>query len=474
MVNGAEPNLHAAGSSDMEERSLRPMEARCFGVVKSNLQRQALPILSDKRHFLGFNTILFHLAGMSQTSKWSKGLATIGIVFAVFNFFLSDLLFGLPSFVLDAVGFWWLFLGAGIVGLAVNRGSINIPAIRTESSIQRQDIIKPTNWSRTGKYALRKSYGIGLVVASLIAFVLALIVGNVGLALLWFVVGLLGGVWSLIAWRFDRDVTTDHTSTFSVRAPDLFSAHDFHIAIRQTAEDLGYEMQRETSPGIGGEPAEHNGELFHAKGGFKARKRPIASSRMLVSDMEDEPFVSDLLTLATAGIIALLIGVTSLASASISLELALRTDEFDIVYFIGPLFLFGGLGVTLYDYYTRTREWGELYCVEEGTIHGSTTRVYEERTLESLESHVEPTVTTAESSATLSVTVGAKCSNLFDEDELESDLETLIDAVDQAATANELDIISANSDDSFDTEENTETASSSPVANDRTFTEESR
>lgn len=387
---------------------------------------------------------------MSQTLKWSKRLATIGIVLAVFEFFLSNLLFGLPTLVSDVVGLWWVFLGAGIIGLAIDRGSVSIPAIRTESSVQRQDIIRPTNWSRTGKYALRKSYGIGLLVASLVAFVLALIVGNVGLAILWFLAGLLGAVLSLTAWRFGRDITAHHTATFSVRAPNLFSAHDFHIAIRQTAEDLGYEMQRETSPGIGGEPAEHNGELFHAKGGFKGRKRPIASSRVLVPDIEDEQYLSNLLTLSTTGIVAILIGVTSLASASIPLELALRTDEFDIVYLVGPLFLFAGAGATLYDYYIRTREWGELYCVEEGTIHGSTTRVYEERTLESLESHVEPTVTTAESSATLSVTVGAKSSSLFDEEELESDLEKLIDAVDQAATANKLDIISTNTDDSVD------------------------
>lgn len=387
---------------------------------------------------------------MSRASQWGRRLATTGALLAVFEFFLQDLLYGLPVFVSDLVGLWWAFLGVGVAALAVDRGSVSLPAIRTEPSVQRQDIITPTNWARTGKYDLRKSYGIGLVLASLIAFILALIVGNVPIALLWFVAGLVGAVWVLTAWRFGRDITTDRTATFSVRAPDLFSVHDFHIAVRQAVEDLGYEIQRETSPGIGGEPAEHNGEMFHAKGGFKGRKRPIASSKLLLSDIEDEPYLSELLTLSTAGIVATLIGVTSLASASIPLETAMATSEFDIVYLVGPVFLLGGVGATLYDYYTRTREWGELYCVEEGTVHGSTTRVYEDRTLEHLESHAEPTVTTAESSATLSVTVGAKSSGLFDEDELESDLDTLIEAIDQAAANNKLDVVSRDGDDAVD------------------------
>lgn len=403
---------------------------------------------------------------MSGLSRWSKRLVAVGIIFGVFRHFLSDLLFGLPVFVSDIVGFWWLFFGAGILGLAATRRNVDIPAIRTESPLQRDDIISSTNWSRTGKYALRKSYGIGLVVAATIAFVLALIVGNSGLAILWFVVGLVGAVWSVAAWRLGRDITTHHTSTFSVRAPDLFSAHDFHIAIRQTAEDLGYEMQRETSPGIGGEPAEHNGELFHAKGGFKSRKRPIASSKLLLPEIEDDPYVSDLLTLSTAGLVAVLIGVTSLASASIPLETALSTEEFDIVYFVGPLFLFSGIAATLYDYYIRTREWGEIYCVEEGTIHSSTTRVYEDRKLENIKSDVDPTVTTAESSATLSVTVGAKCSSLFDEDELEDDIETLTEAVETAAAENELDIISASTGDSAGTGDHTDPDHSSQVETD--------
>jgi hypothetical protein len=387
---------------------------------------------------------------MSRASQWGRWLALTGAVFAVFEFFLQDLLYGLPIFVSDLVGLWWAFLGVGVAALAFDRGSISVPAIRTEPSVQRQDIIRPTNWARTGKYDLRKSYGIGLVVAALVAFILALIVGNVAIGLLWLVAGLVGAVWMITAWRFGRDITADRTATFSVRAPDLFSAHDFHIAIRQAVEDLGYKIQRETSPGIGGEPAEHNGEIFHAKGGFKGRKRPIASSRLLVSDVADEPYVSELLTLSTAGVVATLIGITSLASASIPLETAMSTSEFDIVYLVGPVFLFGGVAATLYDYYTRTREWGELYCVEEGTVHGSTTRMYEDRTLESLDSHAEPTVTTAESSATLSVTVGAKSSGLFDDDELESDLDTLVEAVDRAAAANKLDVVSRDADNGVD------------------------
>lgn len=379
---------------------------------------------------------------MSATTQWSKRLAAVGIVLAVFEYVFPELLFGLPGFIVQIFGLWWVFIGVGVIGLVMGRRNLSIPTFRTKSSLERDDIITSTNWSRTGKYTLQKSYGVAIVVAATIAFILSLIVGNSGLAILWVVVAVAGTILSVVAWRRGRDIISHETSTFSVRAPDMFAAHDFHIALRQAAEDLGYATEQETSPGIGGQPAEHNGELFHAKGGFKARQRPIASSRIVVPDVEDNPFVSDLLTLSTVGVVAILIGFTSLASASIPLETALATDEFDIVYFVGPLFLFGGIIATAYDYFIRTREWGELYAVEEGSIHGSTTRVYEDSTLEQMKSDVEPTVTTAESSATLSVTVGAKCSTLFDDEKLEDDLETLAETVEEAAEEHELKLIS--------------------------------
>lgn len=378
---------------------------------------------------------------MPRTSRWGKILAGIGLVLAAIQFLLPSLLFGPLQVIAPLVELWWLLTGVGIALLLVARYGFELPGVRTETTISRQDIIEPTNWARTSRYVLRQSFGAALAVSGTVLLALSLILGNTALAVLWALAAVLGVVWVTVAWRYSHPIVSHHTETMSVRVPDLFSVHSFHVALRQRAEDLGYKIEHNTSPGRGGQTAPHDDNVFHSKGGFKARRRPVESSQTLVDDLEDDTYLSHVVTLATAGVFSAFLGITLLGVASEPLMVTLTTDQLDPVYVFGPVFLLGGLTAVGYDYVTRTREWGELYCVEEGTIYSSSVNVYEDEVLQRIDSRAEPTVSTPETSAVLSVTVGAKCTALYDHDELEADFEALADAIEAAVEDNHLQIV---------------------------------
>ncbi|MFB6308082.1 MAG: hypothetical protein ABEH35_02020 [Haloarculaceae archaeon] len=379
---------------------------------------------------------------MSGVSRWGKVLLGIGIVLALFQFAMpAGLLVGPVGVIAPLVGLWWALLLLGIAGLAVARFGLNLPTLRTQTPISREDIIQPTNWARNSRYVLRRSFGVALAVSSVVLLIVALALGETGLAILWILTLLLGIVWLVLGWRYSLDIVDHHTHTLSVRVPDLFAVHSFHVALRQQAEDLGYVIQRDTSPGSGGQSSAYNGEVFHANGGFKARKRPVGSSRILFPELDDDPYLSQVATVATLGVFALFLGITLITIAQVSIGMMVATGQLDPALVSGLVFLLVGIVLVAYDYVTRTREWGELYCIEEGTVHSSTVNVYDDDVLSSGTSHASPTVTTPDAAAVLSVTVGAKCSSLFDEADLESDFEALVDEIEVAASDAQLEIV---------------------------------
>jgi hypothetical protein len=380
---------------------------------------------------------------MSKLGKWGRASAALGVILATLNFVFQGVIFtpGSPlTFLSPVVGFWWLFLATGLAAILFERKGLQVAALSTESSLERQDIIEPTNWARNSTYVLRNSYGISLFVSAVIVLIIALLLDQTALLVLWSLILLVGIGWIITARRYSQNISTHHTETLSVRVPNLFAVHSFHVALRQASEDLGYQIQQNTSPGRGGQSASYEQQIFHANGGFKARHRPIKSSKILSDEIADETYLSKILTVSTLGIFCALFGITILSASSTPLQIVLTTEEMDLAYIFGPLFLLSGLIVTGFDYYTRTREWGELYCVEEGTVYSSSLNIYDQEVLEKT-SHNEPTVKAPETSAVLSVTVGAKCTGLYDEEKLTDDFSALADSIDDAADENQFEVV---------------------------------
>ncbi|WP_152423892.1 hypothetical protein [Natronobacterium lacisalsi] len=314
-----------------------------------------------------------------------------------------------------------LVFGALLVGLS--RFDVSLPGVKSQLALDRQDVVASTDWSRIGKYTLRSSFGSALAVSGGVLFVLSLALQEFSQAGLWATVAAAGVVVQAVSWRFAHEIAADRTHTISVRAPDVFSLHSFHIAVRQRAEDLGYRIVTNASPAESGSQSPIDDDVLHARGGFKARKRPIEDAKPLASELND-PYAERLLTVTTLGVFALSLGILVF---SVGDELAESLPILGI-----PLALFG-VAVIAYDYVTRTREWGELYCVEEGTAYATRTNEYADDVLEGVEYSVDPSVSSPATGAVLSVTVGAKCTSLYDEDRLESDFEELAEAVETAA-----------------------------------------
>ena len=312
----------------------------------------------------------------------------------------------------------------GVLLLALGRFDISLPGVSRQLTLDRQDIVASTDWSRIGKYTLRSSFGIALAVSGAVLFVVSLALQEPTQAALWATVSVVGLIIHGISWRFAHEITADHTQTISVQAPDLFSLHSFHLALRQRAEDLGYRVVTNASPAKSGSRSPINDDMLHSKGGFKARKRPIEDAKPIASELDDQ-YVKQILTVTTAGVFSVLLGILLITAGD---EVASSLPLIGI-----PL---TGLGtaVIAYDYVTRTREWGELYCVEEGTVHAMRTNEYADDVVDGMDYGVDPSVSSPATGAVLSVTVGAKCTSLYDESQLEADFERLVESVETAAT----------------------------------------
>ncbi|MDF9747597.1 hypothetical protein [Natrinema salsiterrestre] len=379
---------------------------------------------------------------MAATSRNGKVLLVLGILLVALDG-LGLTAFGGPLSALGpVVDFWWLLVLVGVSLVLLPRLTANtgIPffGVGGSATHDRQDIIAATDWSRLGQDAFRNSYGIALTVSAAVLFVLALGLQEFGLVILWTGAMIVGALVIAITWRSSNTIIDDYTQTISVRAPDNFAAHSFHIALRQRAEDLGYRIVSTTSPTEGGQRSAVSDTIFHANGGFRSRNRPIEESRPLAPEVDDE-YLERILTVATLGVFASLLGISL-----VSVDLGGPS-----VRALGAVLFIVGVAVVAYDYAIRTREWAELYCVEEGTVYSTTVNHYTDDVLDAFDSpKIDPNTSTTETAAVLSVTVSGTCTPLYGEEHVEEDFEALVDAVEAAADEYRFDIVDGSPGDS--------------------------
>lgn len=328
---------------------------------------------------------------------------------------------------------WWLPVAAGVGLYLYGRYGDDLPGSASAAALRRQDIVESTNWSRENTHKIRKSVGVGLVAAGLFAWALSTVLGLNGLGLLWLVVAGVGAVLVALSWRLSRGIKADYTREVSVRLPNHVALHTFHVRLRQLVEDRGYAVVSDTSPSEGGRAAAFDDGVWLSHGSFRARQRPVAESQTLIPEAENDPYLSKLLTAITLGLVAVTGGVSLTRVTPDPTATDPNMALYDGAHLLGWLAVLAGLGLVAYGYVRRTREWGEIYCVEEGTVYGSELNLYDEATLDDFESHATPNVSAPDTSCELVVTLGATCTSLYDERRLTEDLRELADAVENLA-----------------------------------------
>ncbi|WP_167837423.1 hypothetical protein [Halosimplex halophilum] len=313
--------------------------------------------------------------------------------------------------------------GDGVGGVLGGSGAV---------PLNRYEIIEATNWKRLNWIRLRRSLGVALTVAGTVALIVSVAFGDAeglsgefgaAMTALWFGAILLGLAVVATSRTDGEEVAMDHTHRVSVRIPDLFSLHSFHVHLRQIAEDLGYVPTNDTSPGRGGAAAAFDEEVYLSKGGFKVRKRPFEAS---LSPLPEGSPMAEVVNLTTASLSLVAVGVSLLVTGP-------RVAG-------APLLLVGAVAF-LYDYVRRTRQWAELYCIEEGTVYTPTAAVHDGEPPGEGVVHHEPAVSAAESSTELLVTLGAKHSVYFEGDRLEADFEALVERLDDVAAENSYTVV---------------------------------
>lgn len=324
---------------------------------------------------------------------------------------------------------WVIFVGGGAALYMSDRFDLNLGSKGATAGLQRQDILASTNWSRENKYQMRKSVGVGLVTAGVLAWALSAVLGLPSLQLLWLVVAGVGAVLVALSWRLSQGIKANYTREVSVRLPDQISLHTFHVRLRQLVEDKGYAVVSETSPSEGGRAAAFTDNVWLSHGSFTARRRPIAETQTLLPEVEDDPYLSKILTAITLGLVGILGGISLTQVQPNPLTTDANTVLYDGAHVIGWLFVVIGVALVGYGYVKRTREWGELYCVEEGTVYSSNVNIYDEDTRADFDSHATPNVSTTDTACELVVTLGATCTSLYDEDQLQTDLQSLAEEV---------------------------------------------
>jgi hypothetical protein len=366
-----------------------------------------------------------------KNTRAANTLIGIGVVLFLAENTAPRLFFDGPLSAFAAVpGGGLTFVGLGLAVYAVDRYGLSIPgSAGATAGLRRQDIIASTNWSRENKHQIRKSFGVGLATAGVLAWALSSLLGVGSIKLLWLLVAGIGGVMVALSWRLSRGIKADHTREVSVRLPDQIALHTFHVRLCQLVEDRGYAVVSDTSPSEGGRGSAFADGVWLSHGSFTARRRPIAEAQTLVPEVEDDPYLSKILTAITLGFVGILGGI-SLTQVSPS---PTATDPnmalYDGAHVLGWLFVLVGAGLVAYGYVRRTREWGEIYCVEEGTAYGSNVNLYDEKTRAEFDGHATPNISAPDTACELVVTLGGTCTSLYDEGQLEDDLQSLAEDV---------------------------------------------
>jgi len=347
---------------------------------------------------------------------------------------------GLALFLTDSIlgvffEFWWVFLLIAVAllirnyGVLQNIGGQKLSAVSGQQlSIDRDDIVKQTNWSRINRIQLLQSIGISFLGAGTVAFVLTIIItfiGNnntgYGSSLLSLLIAVGGAGMYQFSRTKGKEIKYDYTHRISVGIPDLFEPHTFHVNLRQIVENLGYVIREEVTPGQGGVQAEFAEDIYLSEGGFIAQKRPIGSP---ISTFPDESILSDLVNLTSGSVAAVLVGI------------AFQLIGLQFSSLIGDIFILFGIFGLIYAYIVRTRKWARFYCLIEGTVSNPTVNLYSED-IKDIETHsLEPTITSSNTSSELVVTVGIRASPYFDDEELKGEFNNFISDFETVAAEN--------------------------------------
>jgi len=399
---------------------------------------------------------------MPGVGRYRRAVLWVGVGLAAINFGLLDGLFraigerGILRGLRPLANLWWVpATVGGLAVLATRRGQLAAVIGGSQATVvgdapDRYEIIRSTNWRHESQLIFQRSVGLSLLVATAVGAAITIILKettevftayDTPLAFL-VAVGAVGFGLLAASMRATKHIQDDHTHRISVRLPDLFSAHSFHVHLRQQVEDLGYATRNEASPERSGMPAAYDDSIFLSKGGFTARKRPIPSSAPLI---DDDGFVGELLSKGSAGVFAVLLGVLLYLSPGslIVAETELKLPVMVLSLVVGSLVLAG-------DYLERTNHWAEIYCVTEGTIYNPETKLYDD-SVDVAINHATPQVADSETSGELIVTLGAGCSPSFDEQQLQEEFESFIDSIEDLAAANQFRIVSDDLVDDADT-----------------------
>ncbi|NKQ37988.1 MAG: hypothetical protein HF967_00655 [Methanosarcinales archaeon] len=338
-----------------------------------------------------------------------------------------------------------LLIVLGVLYLIVTRTKIGKLVSKKTLHFNRQDIIQPTNWIRSNKIEFRKHLGIGLIVSGAILLIFELIWGPFYLLPIWLIFIVIGVTYIILAWWIPYLIIHDYTHKVFIKVPDVFSLHTFHTNLRQCAEDIGYGIQTDVSPGENSYLSSYKNNIFLLNGGFKAIKKPLLNSKPLLSSTSESSFISDILTMSTLGIFLIMLGGTLI---TYGMTVWIYKDWGIVVSIIGKIMLLFGIIVFVHDYITRTQKKGEIYVIEEGTVYIPTAKIYDSKLIEKselLNSSIiklpDSNISTSQTSCELTVTLGARCTKLFNKNELEDDFKVIIDSIEKIADENKLNVI---------------------------------
>ncbi|WP_137287486.1 hypothetical protein [Halorussus salinisoli] len=99
------------------------------------------------------------------------------------------------------------FVGLGLGVYVYDRYGLNVPGSSgATAGLQRQDVVASTNWSPENEHQIRKSFGVGLTTAGVLAWALSSVLGVGSLKLLWLLVAGIGVVMVALSWRLSRGI----------------------------------------------------------------------------------------------------------------------------------------------------------------------------------------------------------------------------------------------------------------------------
>lgn len=368
----------------------------------------------------------------STKGKWLIG---IGIVFSVMALISTTI-----PLIGTAVGIMfgnisWILLIAGLALWVSGRRRITTLGILKRLGFSRHDIIKSTNWVRSGIFDFINPIGTSLIVIGIILLIIELIFGEpYPLLPLWIIIIIAGAI--LLVWK-PYIIIHDHTKKILVKIPDLLSIHTFHTNLRQCLEDAGYVISESVSPGENSSASSFNNNISLLNGGIRGFKKSTSPSKLLIPELAKSSIISNIFTSLGLGILSMLLGFTLVIRTMTTWRYEKWVSGIEIIAFV---LLFFGIALLIYDYITRTRRLGQIYIIEEGTAYIPTINIYDHRILDKPGYETEPNISFVHTSCELIITVGTTRNRFFELNILENDFNNIVDSIEKIKSDNALNV----------------------------------